>query len=92
MIRKVSVFNFKVLRRLENITLNKITLIGGRNNAGKSIFLEALFLYLDRKNSDMFDRQLAWRGLMNIPLDPSQFWKPFFYNFDLSKKNINRSR
>jgi AAA15 family ATPase/GTPase len=86
MIKKVSVFNFKVLHRLENVTLNKVTLIGGRNNAGKSTLLEALFLYLDRKNPDMFVRQLSWRGLINIPLDPSQFWEPFFYNFDLSKK------
>jgi AAA15 family ATPase/GTPase len=86
MIKKISVFNFKVLRGLKNVSLNKITLIGGRNNAGKSSLLEALFLYLDRKNADMFARQVMWRSLINMPLEPSQYWEPFFYNFDLSKK------
>jgi AAA15 family ATPase/GTPase len=45
MLEKVSISNFKVLKQLENVNFNKITLISGKNNAGKSTLLEALFLY-----------------------------------------------
>jgi AAA15 family ATPase/GTPase len=84
MITKVSIFNFKVLHRLEKVTLNKITLIGGKNNAGKSTFLEALFVYMDAKNPDVFNRLLAWRDFTEIRVDPDLIWAPFFTNLDVS--------
>jgi AAA15 family ATPase/GTPase len=86
MFKEISVYNFKGLHKLENVKLDKITLIGGKNNAGKSSLLEAGFLYLDRKNPDMLNKQLMWRGLNNIPFHPSQLWGPFFYNFDFTKR------
>jgi AAA15 family ATPase/GTPase len=89
MIKKNSVFNFKVLRGLENVSLNKITLIGGRNNAGKSSLLEALFLYVDRKNADVFNRLSAWRGIAGVRIAPDSIWGPYFYNLDMSKKLLS---
>jgi AAA15 family ATPase/GTPase len=88
MVKGVSIHNFKALQRLENVRLGNITLVGGKNNAGKSSFLEALFLYLDRRNPDKFLRQLIFRGMENSLLEPEHLWKPFFYDFDLSKNII----
>lgn len=85
MIKKVSIHNFKALQKLENVELGNIALIGGKNNVGKSSFLESLFLYLDRRNPDKFHKQLAFRGMIYSLQEPELLWKPFFYNFDLSK-------
>jgi len=85
MIKSVSIHNFKALQRLENVELGNITLVGGKNNAGKSSFLESLFLYLDRRNPDKFHRLLAFRGMAHSILEPELLWKPLFYDFDLSK-------
>jgi len=84
MIKSVSIHNFKALQRLENVELGNITLIGGKNNAGKSSFLESLFLYLDRRSPDKFHKQLAFRGMVDSLLEPELLWKPLFYGFDLS--------
>jgi AAA15 family ATPase/GTPase len=65
MIKNISIHNFKALQWLDNVELGGITLVGGKNNAGKSSFLEALFLYLDRRNPEAFNRLLAFRGLNN---------------------------
>jgi len=86
MITKASLFNFKVLHRLENVNLNKITLIGGKNNAGKSTLLEALFVYMDAKNPYVFNNLLIWRGFDKIKVEPSLLWSPFFSDLDTSKK------
>lgn len=85
MYKSISIYNFKALHKVENIRLNQITLIGGKNNSGKSTFLEAFFMYLDRRNVDLMNRQLGWRGITNIPIEPDLVWAPFFYQFDLQK-------
>jgi AAA15 family ATPase/GTPase len=84
MLEKVSISNFKVLKYLENVNFNKITLISGKNNAGKSTLLEALFLYMDIKNPDVFTNLLSWRGLKRIRLEPENLWAPFFPYFKLT--------
>jgi AAA15 family ATPase/GTPase len=81
MIKSISVHNFKVLHDLNNVNLNKITLIGGKNNAGKSSLLEAIFLHIDRKNPHVFRRMLGWRDFSKVRVAPETMWAPFFYNF-----------
>lgn len=85
MFKKVSVYNFKSLHKVEHVNLSRVTLIGGKNNSGKSSLIEAIFLYLDRRNVDLLIRQLGWRGINNVPVDPDVIWAPFFYNYDLKK-------
>jgi AAA15 family ATPase/GTPase len=85
MLKSVSVFNFKVLRWLENVNLNKITLIGGKNNAGKSTLLEAIFAFMDIKNPNLFTRLLSWRELGLSYQEPDAMWLPFFSDFDFSR-------
>jgi ABC-type Mn2+/Zn2+ transport system ATPase subunit len=71
-----------VLKALENVPLNKITLIGGKNNTGKTTLLEALFLLIDRKNNAVLQKFFLWREFLGgLPLSES-FWLPYFYHFD----------
>ncbi|GHU92980.1 hypothetical protein FACS189479_03380 [Spirochaetia bacterium] len=82
MFKKISVYNFKVLKALENVPLNKITLIGGKNNTGKTTLLEALYLLIDRKNSTVLQKFFILREFLGgFPLSES-FWLPYFYHFD----------
>ncbi len=82
MFQSVRFQHFKRFDDLE-IPLSPITLIGGKNNVGKSSVLEGLFLFADRSNPNLFVRQLTWRGLSAIPLEPQAFWGPFFRNYQL---------
>lgn len=83
MIKSVSINGFKALDKLETVPLSKITLIGGKNNTGKTTFLEALFFYLDFNYSAFIEKVLVWRDV-NRASEVKEKWKKFFYNFDFS--------
>jgi len=68
---------------MENVPLKKITLIGGKNNIGKTTLLEALFLYLDCATREIFEKLTSWR-MFNGMLMPQKTWEKFFYDSDLS--------
>lgn len=57
MIRSCEIENFKSLKHLYLSDLKRINLFGGKNNAGKTTLLEALFLFFDRMNPNMLIRQ-----------------------------------
>jgi energy-coupling factor transporter ATP-binding protein EcfA2 len=86
MLKNISIHNFKVFKKFENVGLNKVTLIGGKNDTGKTTFLESLFLYFDRKSPILFPRMLGWRGLAKLPIDPETIWAPYFTNRDMSNE------
>ena len=78
MIKRAIVKHFKGLSDFEVGDLAQVTLIGGRNNVGKTSFLEALFLVLDRLNPDSFLRQHRWRGIEIEHMNPDSIWVPMF--------------
>jgi AAA15 family ATPase/GTPase len=84
MIDRVSISNFKVLKGIKNVDFNKITLLGGKNNAGKTTFLEALFATFNIKSPDVFLRLLLSRRLNFEKMLPSSVWEPFFSDFELA--------
>ena len=86
MITEVLIRNFKCFKSLTVPELARITLIGGRNNVGKTAFLEALFLFLDRMRPDMIFRQYGWRGIEGITSNPEEMWGPIFYNYDMDQE------
>ena len=63
MINALTISGFKGFTELELPHLSRITLLGGRNNAGKTSVLEALFTLFDRLNPQMMLRQYAWRNV-----------------------------
>ncbi len=85
MIRKLSIRRFKGFEQLELPRLSRITLLGGRNNVGKTSILEALFLFFDRLDPQMILRQLAWRGVGVVPFEADAMWAPVFYDYEMSK-------
>jgi AAA15 family ATPase/GTPase len=88
MISKLNITGFKGFSRLELPRLSRITLLGGRNNVGKTSILEALFMFHDRLNPQMILRQFAWRGVGSIAFDPDSMWAPIFHDYDINKKII----
>ncbi|MDR0760485.1 MAG: ATP-binding protein [Treponema sp.] len=93
MFKQAAIYNFKTFKKLENIQFDKITLIGGKNNSGKSSLLESLFFYLDRTNPNILNRSLSLRGMPDplvytFPMGSigSPMGSPFFCDFDTSKE------
>lgn len=60
-----------------------ITLIGGKNNSGKSAILEAIFLAAGYRNPNIFFALAAGRnGNGTLQATPQRIWNPLFYNLD----------
>lgn len=86
MIKSCKIRNFKSLQRCELKNIKRITLLGGKNNTGKTALMEALFLHFDRLNPECFIRLNAWRGVQYMKISSSELFAPFFYNYDRTKK------
>lgn len=86
MILELKINKFKGLTKLNLQNFSRVNLFGGKNNAGKTTILEALFLFYDRLNPNMLIRQYNWRGMNEIPLKAESLFAPIFNGFDLNKK------
>ena len=85
MLTAIRVKNYKGLSDIDLWKLTPITLIGGRNNVGKSSLLEAVFAAMDRLNPEMLFRMFSWRGVASVKVDPDAMWRPSFGNYDFSQ-------
>ncbi len=83
MIKSLRLKNFKSFENLDLPEVSNITLIGGRNNVGKSSLLEAIFLFYDIGNPSMFLRHLTWRGFELTTLDADTIIAPIFHDFHM---------
>jgi len=86
MITEALIKNFKCFKQLTLPDLGRITLIGGRNNVGKTALLEALFLVFDRLSPHMILRQYGWRGLGRVATTPQGMWAPIFRKYGLEQQ------
>ena len=64
--------------------LSQITLLTGKNSAGKSSVLEGIFLLMGYSLPDNYEKIRLLRGLP-IASDITKLWEPLFNNFDTSK-------
>jgi len=85
MITELKISNFKQLKNIELNNITQISIIGGKNNTGKTTLLEALFMFYDRANPEVTIRPFRWRGVDQIDMSPSGIWAPIFYAYDMSK-------
>lgn len=81
MIKNLSFANFRGLKALDLTNLEQVTLISGKNNAGKSSILEGIFLLIDHLAPESFTKINRFR---NLPLtsDHSTLWEPVFNNLN----------
>jgi len=70
---------------LERVELAPITVLGGHNNVGKTSFLEAMFLLLDRRNPELLLRPLSWRGFSALQGPPDRIFAHAFHDYDVSR-------
>ena len=81
MINRISFDNFRGIKHLEIPDVSQITLLTGRNNAGKSSILEGIFLFMDHTAVDSFGKINGFRGLQYTP-NPTSLWEPAFFGLD----------
>ena len=84
MIEQISFDYFRGFEKLELLDVKPITLISGKNNAGKSSILEGIFLFLDHLAPESFTKINKFRGLI-FPVNSSNLWETVFYQMDVQK-------
>ncbi len=92
MITQLEIQGYKGLTDIAFDGLKRLTLIGGKNNTGKTSVLEAFFLSLDWGHADLLTRHLQWRGVDAIMQNADSAWGPSFSNFELSRKIMVRTK
>lgn len=96
MINKMTIENMRCFKQLTLENISPLTLIAGKNSVGKSALLEAVFLFLSIRLSDIFYRILQYRGnqfpsaVFSTPQemtnpDPPP-WEQLFTDFDMTKE------
>lgn len=84
MITSFSIKGFKQFTDILLDNLKPLTLIGGKNNTGKTTILEALFMFYDRANPEVTMRHLSWRGVGSVALNSDSLWAPIFNFYDIN--------
>ena len=82
MIEQVVFENFRGFKRLVLTDLKPITLISGKNNAGKSSILEGLFLFFDHIVPESFSKINRFRGFISH-VDSASLWETAFYQMNV---------
>ena len=82
--------NFRCFRELTLADLERVNLIAGVNNVGKTALLEALFLHCGAYNPALTLRVNAFRGVESLKIELGRWaetpWDSLFSGFDTSKK------
>ena len=85
----INIKNFRCFKELEVNGFKRVNLIGGKNNAGKTSLLEALFLYFYPNPESIIElRKIRKESFEVIKKDPKNAWDDFFYSKDIWT-NIN---
>ncbi len=85
MITSLHLNNFRCFRNFSLDQTARITLIGGKNNVGKTTFLESIFLLFAYNNPDIFIKINILRKNLLTSFSPDITWEHLFYNKDVSK-------
>lgn len=82
----ISIKNFRCFKNFSIGSLNRVNLIGGMNNVGKTTLLESIFLLLGGTNINVVLKISAFRGIERFEGDAAlireTLWGYLFHNFD----------
>lgn len=82
MIEQIAFAHFRGFEKLELTDMKPITLISGKNNAGKSSLLEGIFLFSDYFSTESFAKINRFRGISSSG-DSANLWETIFYQMDV---------
>jgi len=77
--------NFKAFPTLSLQDCERVNIIIGKNNAGKTALLEALFLHIGSMNPQLTISITSLRGIPGIIPDADSLWSPLFNNYNIDK-------
>src|SRR5262245_29289281 len=66
--------NFRCFENIVLSGLGRVNLIAGKNNVGKTAFLEAVFLHSGPTNPELPLSLSMFRGIERVPADPEDMW------------------
>lgn len=89
MYQSFEVSNFRCFRKLTLANAERVNLIAGMNNVGKTALLEALFLHCGAYNLELAMRVNAFRGIEMVKIEFARWaetpWDLLFHQFDTTK-------
>jgi AAA15 family ATPase/GTPase len=87
--KSIEITNFRCFEKLSISDLERVNLIVGKNNIGKTALLEALFLHCGSVNPELALRINAFRGIESVKIEFAPWtetpWDSLFYGFDTNK-------
>jgi len=83
MYKKIEIKNFRAIRNLKIDDCGYVNLLVGKNNCGKTTFLEGVFLLTGGSNPDTPLKMNQFRGLSPVDIEN---WRTFFNKLDIKIK------
>jgi len=85
MISEISIRHFRTFENLKLTGLQRLNLVAGANNSGKTSLLEAVFLNIGANNPELCTRLSNWRGMNSFPADGEGVWGWLFHQKVISE-------
>ena len=86
MITSLDINWYKPFTRLSIDHLTPVTIIGGRNNTGKTALLEAIFILFDRTSPQFLLRSMAWRGFSQLKGPADRIFAHAFHDYNIENE------
>jgi hypothetical protein len=83
MYKSFKIKNFRCFKEITLDPLERLNLIAGKNNAGKTSFLEALFLHVGPNNPNLPLTVNVFRGIEFFSVEPEELWGSLFFDKDI---------
>lgn len=86
MLRSFTLKNFRCFQDFTLEPLERVNLIAGKNNVGKTSLLEAIFIFINPKNPELLFQLNRLRGITSsITVADIEEMRGFFYNEDVEE-------